>query len=607
MRDFFYSSWSEVIGFSLIHSLWLGLIGIVIVILISRLVNQQYSALRYWLYVVIMMIVILVNAGMLIKTTTVSINPESVLYSKITSNQLPFSDTLLSNQLDQITTLATSFQMILPYFVMFWWTGMVFLFLRLSINLANAKKLARLDHVQVCEEINVIFEDIKDRLGVKKIVQLVQSRNVSVPCVVGYLKPLILLPIGLTSGLSNNQIEAILLHELSHIKRHDFLVNILQSVIEVIYFFNPFIWLISKFIRDEREHACDDAAIAQGISPKLYAQTLTGVFSHAINHQQLALSFASKNKLTLRRLQRIMKTQTNNNSNKLIATTVFVVAISLSMYFGAQPNAPIQNMAGIGPERALMAMSIPIFDTPKSNPKLEIPASRIELRNVIEVQTDTTDIEELEKSREEYEKAMNKLKSTREWKEFEKMSKEMAKEHAQLMKDMEPALEEAMRVAEKAMEFKEQELLVMEEKMEFLADQMADINIDFDEDFDFEFKTNAIKEAVQKMEMQLESLNLDELSEMSAKIAKETEAVAAEAEKLAVEANKYAEAVEEFLSEIKPKLISDGYIKSAKDLDSLKIEDGEVWVNGKKVSDKDAKKYIKTHQKYFDDKGFYMN
>ena len=90
--------------------------------------------------------------------------------------------------------------------------------------------------------------------------------------------------------------------------------------------------------------------------------------------------------------------------------------------------------------------------------------------------------------------------------------------------------------------------------------------------------------------------------------AAEAAVVAIEAEKIAAEAKKQVEAVENFFDQLKPELIKDGYIKSAEDLDQLKFKGGEVYVNGEKVKAKDAKKYFKIHDKYFDgDDDFIMN
>jgi bla regulator protein BlaR1 len=124
---------------------------------------------------------------------------------------------------------------------------------------------------------------LKEKLGIHKTVVLLESQLIKVPMVIGHLKPIILLPIGLLSGLPVEQLEAILLHELAHIKRNDYWVNLMQVVFESIFFFNPaFLWL-SNILRAEREHCCDDLAIPESQSKKAYLTALVNFKEYALN------------------------------------------------------------------------------------------------------------------------------------------------------------------------------------------------------------------------------------------------------------------------------------------------------------------------------------
>src|SRR4029077_10699398 len=97
---------------------------------------------------------------------------------------------------------------------------------------------------------------------------------VDVPTVVGWLRPAILLPIAALAALSPAQVEAILAHERAHIRRHDCAMNVLQTIAETLLFYHPAVWWLSKRIRVEREHCCDDVAIAVCGDPVGYAQAL---------------------------------------------------------------------------------------------------------------------------------------------------------------------------------------------------------------------------------------------------------------------------------------------------------------------------------------------
>ena len=619
MKELFFSSLSEQIGFTLLHSLWQGIAGVILIILLSQLISTKYSTLRYWLFVGVMMLVFVANlitfSNQILKSN--SFNESSPITS--------LTETLGIGQISGTTTVFSSLtnnwsgnlQLAMPYFVMLWWLGILALILRFAINFWHVRQLARADHLPVSQTVMDIFERVKLRLNISKLVQLAQSQKILVPSVIGHLKPIILLPIGLVNGLTNDQVEAILLHELSHIKRHDFLVNIIQSVVEVLYFFNPFMWIISKAIRDEREHACDDTALAQGISAPVYAETLAGVFNYASKRQQFALSFASKNKLTLKRIQRIMKNQANNN-NKLLASMVFAIAITLSMYYGAQSHVPGQDMSDLLPDRTAMAMAIPSFSK-LSSPVLKSVKEELVIEEFVEPSSrivgDTTDPKELKKRSEEYEKAMAGLRATKEWQEVERVRKDMMKEQMHYMKELTPAMEDALRLAEETMELEYVRMLALDEQLAKVSEVMENLQIDEELARALEINNSVIEESMRHMQEQLADMDFRKIEDMAqvyaeeAKIyAFEARSMAAEAEKMAAEAKKQVEAVEDFFGELKPLLIKDGYIKSSDDLDQLKFKDGEVWVNGEKVKSKDAKKYFKIRNKYFaEDDDFIMN
>lgn len=114
-------------------------------------------------------------------------------------------------------------------------------------------------------------------LRVSRPVRLLESAIVRVPTVAGWLRPAILLPVSLASGLAPQQIEAILAHELAHIRRWDYLVNLLQSLVETVLFYHPAVWWVSRRVRAERENACDDLAVAIGQERSNYAESLARV------------------------------------------------------------------------------------------------------------------------------------------------------------------------------------------------------------------------------------------------------------------------------------------------------------------------------------------
>jgi beta-lactamase regulating signal transducer with metallopeptidase domain len=115
------------------------------------------------------------------------------------------------------------------------------------------------------------------RLGVRRAVRLLQSLEFHTPTLVGWLRPVVLLPPAVLLGLTPQQVEAILAHELAHLRRHDFLVNVCQQAVEVVLFYHPAVWWLSALIRKERELCCDDLVVAAGIDSAVYARALVGL------------------------------------------------------------------------------------------------------------------------------------------------------------------------------------------------------------------------------------------------------------------------------------------------------------------------------------------
>ena len=158
-----------------------------------------------------------------------------------------------------------------------------------------------------------------EKLQINKAVRLLESGYVKVPMVIGHLKPVILMPVGLLAGLPAEQVEAVLLHELAHIRRHDYVVNFLQTLAETVFFFNPGLLWISSLLRDERENCCDDIALEQTKDKREFVQALISFKEYALNADQYAVAFPGKKNHLLHRVSRILsnRNQTLGPSEKV--------------------------------------------------------------------------------------------------------------------------------------------------------------------------------------------------------------------------------------------------------------------------------------------------
>ena len=165
-------------------------------------------------------------------------------------------------------------------------------------------------------------------LGIKKEVRIFLSEQVTTPLTIGFLKPVILVPLASLNHLTTQQMEAVLLHELAHIKRMDYLLNIALSIIETILFFNPFTQLISTAIKKEREHSCDDWVLQFQYNATTYASALLQI-AVLQNTPAIAMTAVNKKNDLLSRVRRMIDTKNNrfNYRNQLISLLLITIVL----------------------------------------------------------------------------------------------------------------------------------------------------------------------------------------------------------------------------------------------------------------------------------------
>ena len=193
----------------------------------------------------------------------------------------------------------------MPWLLALWFAGVFLLSLRFAGGLVMVQRLKRIEtsaNVQLWQQS---LASLSHRLRVSRPVRLCESALVEVPTVIGWLRPVILLPASALTGLSAEQLEALLAHELAHIRRYDYLVNLLQTTIETLFFYHPAVWWVSAQVRQEREHCCDDLAVAACGDVLTYARALTALERLRGSEAQLAVA-ASVGSLLVR-IQRLLR------------------------------------------------------------------------------------------------------------------------------------------------------------------------------------------------------------------------------------------------------------------------------------------------------------
>jgi murein DD-endopeptidase MepM/ murein hydrolase activator NlpD/beta-lactamase regulating signal transducer with metallopeptidase domain len=156
-----------------------------------------------------------------------------------------------------------------------WCAGVLLMTSKLVGGLWRLHAIIRAHSDQMEAEWSERFTHIAEQMGISRRIRWMQSHFVDVPMTVGWLRPVVLIPCSVLSSLPPLQLDAIVTHELAHIRRYDYVVNLLQSLLEALLFYHPGVYWVSNRVRAERECCCDDAAIALGHDPLLYARALT--------------------------------------------------------------------------------------------------------------------------------------------------------------------------------------------------------------------------------------------------------------------------------------------------------------------------------------------
>lgn len=217
-----------------------------------------------------------------------------------------------------------------PYIVSVYGIGILF---QLFILIAGYRKMHQLKNaaqLAVPASWISVFEEMVAKLNLKQQIGFYLSEQVNVPLVIGYFKPIVLFPFALATQLDLKQVEAILIHELSHIRRNDYLLNLIKTGIETILFFNPFIWLSGRFINIEREHACDDLVVELTGTPVTYAHALLKLeILKDKSAPALSMAATGKNQHLYHRIKRItdMKTNYMNAKQQIFAITLTIATV----------------------------------------------------------------------------------------------------------------------------------------------------------------------------------------------------------------------------------------------------------------------------------------
>jgi bla regulator protein BlaR1 len=328
----------SALGWTLVHAVWQGIFVAMIAFTCFFLLKNHRAQLRYNIGISMLGIQVIASIATFIyyynKLSAVTVLSSEPLV-RITGNvpRLHYDTTVLGK-------LILWLSLHLNELVFCWLIGATLLMIRFAGGWIYTQRLRANSRAVTDQQWRARFGVLIARLDITRSVDFRETAQIVSPMVIGAIRPVVLIPIGLLTGLSISQTEAILTHELAHIRRSDYLVNILQSFIDVVFFFHPALWWISERIRIERENCCDDVAVAACDDKLSLAQALVKVAEWQ-NTPRLAMAFTSRRPLLLQRIRRVMGVNPKKEgikSSRLLSLVFITLLIGFSLYAVGQKN-----------------------------------------------------------------------------------------------------------------------------------------------------------------------------------------------------------------------------------------------------------------------------
>ena len=316
---------THALGWALVHFLWQGAALAILLGVALALIRPTAARTRYTLSMVTLAAMFILPIATTLRLydpvvstatkTFVAPEPSSDLTASpsptprgATVKSLPLiaSATQPNSGSARFTLLRDRLEPVLPWLVVVWVVGVLILSVRLAYGWMGAHRLRTHGTRAVPEALQQVLARLAARLRLNRPVRLLESLLIEVPAVVGWLRPVVLVPASALTGLTPQQLEVLLAHELAHVRRYDYLVNIIQCVIETLLFYHPAVWWVSRRVREEREHCCDDLAVAVCGDPHLYATALVGMERIRSTTPRLALAATGAGGSLLTRVRRLI-------------------------------------------------------------------------------------------------------------------------------------------------------------------------------------------------------------------------------------------------------------------------------------------------------------
>ncbi len=333
LENLFNSPFLTSLALTLLHFLWQGLLVATVLKSALLIFNNNRPQLRYALSALAMLVNLLLPIITFIIIYQVELSSVNSLSSSLALNafiqELKQPDALFS-----YIALTEILPSLLPYVSVLWLTTITLLASKLLIEISTVNKLPQQGTIAPSDKLQARFNELVEQIQLTITPRLLISLKVDVPMAIGWLKPVVLLPANMISGLNNAQLEMLILHELAHIRRHDYLVNFLQTLVEILLFFHPAVLWVSKQMRNEREYCSDDIAVQHCGDAVAYAHTLadtaslcTKTHNHTIPDMAMAASGGDLKQRVIRLVDHHCAPK--NNISKWFASATIIFSVLL--------------------------------------------------------------------------------------------------------------------------------------------------------------------------------------------------------------------------------------------------------------------------------------
>ncbi|MCC5928221.1 MAG: M48 family metalloprotease [Cyclobacteriaceae bacterium] len=221
-----------------------------------------------------------------------------------------------------------------------WMSGVFFFSVRILGSYIFLKRSTHKYTKTAPEEWQQMLQNLARQLNIRKKIILLVGTAVQSPFTIGHFKPLIVVPASMLSGMPYEQIEAILIHELWHIRRNDYLINLIITIMVTIMFYHPIVWMFRRVIQKEREHICDDLSIEMGCRPNILAKAMLSL--HQLQYLPIAIGFGNQTsdfKMRITRLfERTLPGQGTKRRALLLTGIIFLIIFTagISIYLKRQ-------------------------------------------------------------------------------------------------------------------------------------------------------------------------------------------------------------------------------------------------------------------------------